>query len=84
MQELLDLVVNAMIKVGEYDGLDGKQKKELVMKILSYELEIPSNLSQLVDILIDLLIQVEKGEIKFNSSTRANVRRSRTCEFLWW
>lgn len=63
---VLQTLVNAMTLIGGYNGLKGDEKKDLVLKIIDYELELPETLENLVSAMIDLLIKVENRQIFFN------------------
>lgn len=67
---ILTYLIRIMKQIGEYDGLKGSQKKELVIKFIDYELELPEELETLVISLIDILIDVEQGKIIFNANVK--------------
>ena len=77
---VLDILVNAMQKIGSFKGLAGHQKKELVIQTIQYEMELPDELERLIIALIDILIQVEYGELVFKKKIKKTLRY--TC-CLW-
>ena len=62
--------LKALIRLMEYSGkqrhLDGPAKKRVVLNMLKDERNIPEEIKPLLIELIDLLISVEKGKIRFN------------------
>jgi len=63
---ILTVLIGNMQKIGRYKGLSGEEKKNIVLMLLEYELELPSVLEDFTDSLIDLLIAVENEEILIN------------------
>jgi len=67
---ILKHLVEAMKRVGVYNGLTGDEKKNMVIKDLHEAFEIPEPLLQFVINMIDILINVEKGRIVFNPKVK--------------
>lgn len=78
--QVLHFLVEKMTKVGELN-ISGKDKKELVLQFIEEKLSdvIPDELEFFLDILIDLLIDVEKGKIIFNPKTKKLVKSCFSC-----
>ena len=76
---ILKYLISIMKQIGRYDGLKGSEKKELVLKFIDYELELPEELERLVISLIDVLIQVERGEIIFNANVAKLPSTNMSC-----
>ena len=68
---VLEVLVRAMKKMGEMEGLTGDQKKCLVLQTLEYELDLPEPLESLIIALIDILIEVENGNLTFNKKIKS-------------
>jgi len=70
---VLKVLVRAMKKMGEMEGLTGDQKKSLVLQTLEYELDLPEPLESLIIALIDILIEVENGNLTFNKKIKSKL-----------
>jgi hypothetical protein len=64
--KILTIVVNLMMLVGEAKSMSGKDKKKFVLDKLRELIEIDGIVEDLIIEIIDLLIQVENGELVFN------------------
>ena len=79
VQSVTDAVVNAMKVVGTIKKLNGDDKKFLVSSILIYVVEetnvgemdmiLDNILKNIIPIMIDKLISVENGNLKFNNKS---------------
>ena len=72
--DILELLLKSMKLVGGYKGLTGEAKKDLVLDIIVDKLGVSEELEVFVDELIDILIDVESGNIVFNK-----VEKNRAC-----
>lgn len=79
VQSVTDAVVSAMKVVGKIKKLNGKDKKYLVSSILLYivdetnigemDLILDNVLKNIIPVMIDTLISVENGKLKFNNKS---------------
>jgi hypothetical protein len=66
--DVIEIITNAMSTIGIYSAMSGRRKKKFVIECLEGILE-PSHLEVLMPILthlIDTLIKVENGQLRFN------------------
>jgi hypothetical protein len=65
LSELLDVTIKLMQVAGKWPHTSGRQKKQFVIETL--QAACPSDaVDQAIPHLIDLLISVENGQLKFN------------------
>lgn len=68
---LVECVIKCMSMVGTISGLKGEQKKDLVIDLVVYVMsdDVEPFIKNVVPQMIDRLIMVEKGKLKFNHKT---------------
>ena len=68
MGTIVDIVTNAMTRVGRYNGMSGRKKKKFVLECVEGLLDSEEYkvLLPIITELIDALIKVENGKLVFN------------------
>lgn len=77
-ESVLTVLIENMKRFGKFN-LTGKQKKQLLMETLRYELDLPEKLEDLIVELVDILIKVERNEIVFNPRIKKAVSLLDCC-----
>ena len=67
IQELISLMIQVNI---ELPKLNGKKKKEWVLNKMRDIITFDNNIEEIIIDIIDALISVEKGQIKFNPKVK--------------
>lgn len=72
---ILDTLINLMQNAAVMTELDGVSKKSFVLTQLRNKLQFSDEVEHLIIDLIDILVQVDKNELRINP----NVRRLFSC-----
>lgn len=70
MSAYLTVLIDLMKKAGHNKELSGKDKKQFVLDEIRKQLELPEDIEELIISLIDILIQVENGQLVINEKVK--------------
>ncbi len=70
MSAYLTVLLDLMKKAGAMKELSGKDKKAFVLDEIRKQLELPNDIEELIISLIDILIQVENGQLVINEKVK--------------
>jgi len=70
MSAYLTVLIDLMKKAGQNKELSGKDKKQFVLDEIKKQLELPEDIENLIISLIDILIEVENGQLIINPKVK--------------
>ena len=66
LSTVISNLISIMKDVGKISSLSGIQKKQLVIDTLKKEIKLDNEVEDMILIIIDLLINIEKGKLTIN------------------
>jgi hypothetical protein len=70
MSAYLTVLIDLMKKAGNNKELSGKDRKAFVLDEIRKQLELPNDIEDLIISLIDILIEVQNGQIVINPKVK--------------